>query len=67
MSHFPRWLLIVFLALMCIHLNYWMWDDASIVFGVPVNLLYHIVFSLLLPFVMLVVVLRAWPDYLKDE
>ena len=44
-----------------------MWDDARIVFGMPANLLYHIVLSLCLAPIMLVVVRRAWPAYLSDD
>ncbi|MGH9318722.1 MAG: hypothetical protein ACRD21_28695 [Vicinamibacteria bacterium] len=57
------WLL-PFLAL---HLNYWMWDDARLFLGLPANLLYHVALSLLLSFVMLVLVSRAWPRYLDED
>ena len=48
-----RWKLAALcLVLTAIHLNYWMWDDASIVLGLPSNLLYHVVWSFLLSGVM---------------
>jgi hypothetical protein len=54
----------LFLAL---HLNYWMWDDARIVLGLPANLLYHVVLSIFLSLVLLVLVRRAWPRYLDED
>ena len=67
MAGYPKWLWLLVLVLGVIYLNYWMWDDARIVFGMPANLLYHIVLSLCLAPIMLVVVRRAWPDYLSDD
>jgi len=67
MSDFPRWLLPLAAALILVHLNYWMWDDARLVLGLPVNLLYHVLFSAALYPVMLFVVRRAWPRYLADD
>ena len=67
MAHYPKWLPLLMFGLIFIHLNYWMWDDGRIVLGFPVNLLYHVVFSLLLYPLMLFVVKRAWPRYLGDE
>lgn len=67
MAGYPRWLLPLVLSLITVYLNYWMWDEARVVLGVPVNLLYHIVLSVGLVPIMLVVVRRAWPDYLSDD
>ena len=67
MARYPKWLWPLVLALVVSYLNYWMWDDARIVFGMPANLLYHIVLSLCLAPIMLVVVRGAWPDYLSDD
>ncbi len=67
MAQYPKWLWPLVLALVVSYLNYWMWDDARIVFGMPANLLYHIVLSLCLAPIMLVVVRGAWPDYLSDD
>jgi len=43
---------VLLIALTAIHLNYWMWDDTTIVFGLPSNLLYHVVWSFSLSGVM---------------
>lgn len=50
-----------------LHLNYWMWDDARILLGLPSNLLYHITLSLVLSAVLFVLVRRAWPRYLDED
>ena len=67
MSGRPRWLWIAMPVLVSLHLNYWMWDQDRLVLGFPVNLLYHILLSLLLSLVMLGVVRRAWPGYLDRD
>ncbi len=67
MSSTPVRVLLLAVVLLSLHLNYWMWDDGRILLGLPANLLYHAVFSLLLYPVMLFVVRRAWPSYLEDD
>ena len=57
----PRWVVWVLVLLLALHLNYWMWADSSLVAGLPVNLLYHVVLCLGVPVVMLFVVRSAWP------
>ena len=47
--------------------NVWLWDDDRLILGLPVNLLYHIGFCVLVAAVMLVVVKRAWPRYLDKK
>lgn len=42
----------LFVVFVAIHLNVWMWDETAIVWGFPVNLLYHLVWSLALAPVM---------------
>jgi hypothetical protein len=55
------------LGFVAVHLNYWMWDDARIVLGLPANLLYHVVLSLVLSAVLFLLVRRAWPRYLDED
>lgn len=55
------------LGFVAVHLNYWMWDDARIVLGLPANLLYHVVLSLVLSAVLFLLVYRAWPRYLDED
>jgi uncharacterized membrane protein len=67
MVGYPKWLALLVVAFVVAYLNYWMWDDARLVWGMPVNLLYHVVLSIALAPIMLVVVRRAWPRYLSDD
>jgi membrane protein implicated in regulation of membrane protease activity len=62
-----RQILLLALGFVFLHLNYWMWDDARIVLGLPANLLYHVVLSLALSLVLFVLVRRAWPRYLDED
>ncbi len=62
-----RKILILALGFVFLHLNYWMWDDARIVLGLPANLLYHVALSLVLSLVLFVLVRRAWPRYLDED
>lgn len=65
--HHPRWVLLLIPALVVLFENFWLWDNDSLILGLPVNLLYHIGFCVLVAAVMLVVVKRAWPRYLDKE
>ena len=67
MVAYPKWLAALVFGVVVVYLNYWMWDDARIVLGVPVNMLYHIVLSVGLVPIMLVVVRRCWPEYLGRD
>jgi hypothetical protein len=66
MGQSPR-ILLLSLGFVALHLNYWMWDDTRLILGLPANLLYHVVLSLILTAVLLVVVYRAWPRYLDED
>ena len=52
MVRYPKWLFALVLGLIAAHLNYWMWHDARLVLGLPVNLLYHILLCVALGFIM---------------
>ena len=60
-SH-PRWPLLALLALAAAFENYWLWPDDSLVFGLPVNLAYHLVLCLVAALVLGAVVRWGWPD-----
>lgn len=60
-------LLLIPIAFLALHLNFWMWNETAIVWGFPVNLLYHVLLSLFLSLVMLTLVFRAWPQYLDED
>jgi hypothetical protein len=60
-------ILVLAIGFVGLHLNYWMWDDARIVLGLPANLLYHVILSLVLSVVLTLLVRRAWPRYLDED
>ena len=54
------YLVIIVLALL--HQDFWLWDDASLLFGfLPVGLAYHAVYSILAGLVWLLALTYAWP------
>lgn len=55
------------LVLYLLHNDLWLWDDATLVFGLPVGLVYHVGFSLATGIVLTLLVLKAWPDHLDAE
>lgn len=61
------WMWLLGPALLALHLNYWMWDETRLVLGLPANLFYHLMLSLVVSVVMFVVVRRAWPAYLDRD
>ena len=52
------------LVLYLLHNDLWLWDDATLVFGLPVGLVYHVGFSIATGIVLTLLVLKAWPDHL---
>jgi len=66
-NHHPRWVLLLIPILVLVFANFWLWESDSLIFGLPVNLLYHIGFCVLVAAVILVVDKRAWPPYLDKK
>lgn len=61
-----RWpLYAALLALYLLHNDLWLWDDATLLFGLPVGLVYHVGFSIATAIVLTLLVLKAWPDHLE--
>ena len=57
-----RWLLFAAWALLfLLHNDLWLWNDATAVLGLPVGLLYHLVFCLVAAVLMAALVRWAWP------
>ena len=53
---------LLFVAMMALHQDFWLWRDARLVFGfVPVGLAYQVGYSVFAALVMWVLVRRAWP------
>lgn len=53
------------LVLYLLHNDLWLWNDATLVLGHPVGLVYHIGFSFAASVVLTLLVLKAWPDHLE--
>ena len=65
--HYPRWVILLIPILVLLFQNFWLWDSDRLILGLPVNLLYHAGFCVLIAAVMLVVVALAWPRYLDKK
>lgn len=60
-------LLAALLVLYLLHNDLWLWDDSTLVFGLPVGLVYHVGFSIATGIVLTLLVLKAWPEHLDAE
>ena len=54
-------------ALYLLHNDLWLWDDASLVLGLPAGLAYHIGFSIATSIVLTLLVIHSWPEHLDLE
>jgi len=54
-------------ALYLLHNDLWLWNDASLVFGLPAGLAYHIGFCIATSIVLTLLVIHAWPEDLDRE
>jgi len=51
--------------LLLLHNDVWLWDDGSLVLGLPVGMTYHVGYSVA-AFVLLLLLLKfAWPGHLE--
>ena len=51
-------------VLYLLHNDLWLWNDASLVLGLPAGLAYHIGFAVVTSVVLTLLVIHAWPDHL---
>ena len=63
----PTWPLFLLLFLAVAFQNFWMWDSATLVFGLPINLLYHVGLCAAASVGMAIVVRLAWPRDLDED
>lgn len=57
-----RWVLFAAVAVLyLLHNDLWLWDDATPVLGLPVGLLYHLIYCLVAAGLMAALVRWAWP------
>lgn len=61
------WLYGALLLLYALHNDLWLWDDASLVLGLPVGLTYHVAYVLAVAVVLFLLVKLAWPEHLEVE
>ena len=55
------------ILLYVLHNDWWLWSDASVRFGLPVGLLYHLAYMMVTAVVMYMLVTTAWPRHLEIE
>lgn len=54
-------LYIALAAVFLLHQDFWLWDDARMLFGLPIGLTYHVLYCLVVAGLMALLVRFAWP------
>ena len=54
-------------VLYLLHNDLWLWNDASLVLGLPAGLAYHIGFAVATSIVLALLVIHAWPEHLDVD
>mgnify|MGYP006969536404 CR=1 FL=1 len=68
MSGIKVWLRVVLpLALLAAHNDFWLWSDSGLAWGLPVGLTYHLLYTAVTVVAMALLVRFAWPDELEDD
>lgn len=63
-----RWILyLAIFGLYLLHNDLWLWDDSSLLMGLPIGLLYHIGFCFAAAALMTLLVTYSWPDWLEVD
>jgi hypothetical protein len=52
-------------VLYLLHNDLWLWNDATLIAGLPVGLVYHIGFCFAASLTLYLLVTRAWPTHLE--
>lgn len=59
--------LILLAGLFLLHNDFWFWNDARLLFGIPIGLFYHISFCLIVTGALIFLVKHLWPaDFDKE-
>ena len=53
--------------LFMLHTDVWLWNDGRFVFGLPVGLTYHLLWTAAVVVVLWLAVRYAWPEELEEE
>ena len=62
-----RALYFVLITLYLLHNDLWLWNSPRLLAGIPVGLVYHVVFCVAASLLMLGLVRHAWPRHLAGE
>jgi len=54
-------------VLYLLHNDLWFWNDARLVLGIPIGLLYHFGYCIAATLMMYLLVTYAWPRHLEVE
>ena len=58
------WVLYALLGVLyLLHNDIWLWNDASLMFGLPMGLVYHLFFCIAVSGVLGLLVVYAWPPW----
>lgn len=60
-------LYILLLILYALHNDLWLWDDGSLVLGLPAGFLYHIGYCVAASALLVLLVNFAWPRHLAES
>ncbi len=60
-------LYLALVVLYLLHNDLWLWNDPSLVLGLPAGLAYHIGFAIAASIVLTLLVIHAWPEHLDLE
>jgi len=55
------------IVLLLLHDDFWLWNDGSLILGLPAGLTYHVAYCLVAAVVLAVVVRLDWPVDSADE
>ncbi len=61
------WLYTALLILFLLHQDFWFWDDARLVGGLPVGLAYHIAYCVAVAGLFALLIRFAWPAGLESS
>jgi hypothetical protein len=62
-----KWLLIALFVLYWLHNDLWFWNDTRLISGIPIGMLYHILYCIAASILMFLLTKYAWPQDLEVE
>lgn len=67
-KNLPKWLLYSALfVLYLLHNDLWLWNNANLIFGIPIGLFYHVGFCVAASLLFYAIVKNLWPAHLEVE